>query len=351
MANNEEEFKPYIKHNEKTPEFTWKAIIIGTTLGILFACANAYVGLISGLTISASIPVSVMSVAIFAVLHKFFKARRGTPLETNLSQTIGSAGESLAAGVIFTIPAMFMLGWDANYGTQVITISIIAAIGGILGVTFMIPLRQYLIKKEHKNLPFPEGTACAEVLRAGEEGGVRARMVFEGLGVGAFYKVLGDNVGYIYVHHLSDYGENSICRAMEAMPSAKAYIIDLSEASGEVFTTMACLSPHPGKVAAIISAGTSGFGELFARELVKELGTQLYGSQTAGCGGVAATYKLPRNLGKIRYSKASHKGLGGLLEFNGLKPHTMRIYDEEDLKNGILTTVNKAFEHLKVRVK
>ena len=146
----EQNFEPYIKHDQQLPEFTWKSVIIGTLLGIVFAWANAYVGLISGLTISASIPVSVMSVAIFAFMHRVLGARKSSPLETNMSQTIGSAGESLAAGVIFTIPAMFMLGWNPGYGQQVITISIIAMIGVILGVAFMIPLRKYLIKKENK---------------------------------------------------------------------------------------------------------------------------------------------------------------------------------------------------------
>jgi putative OPT family oligopeptide transporter len=162
----------------------------GTALGIVFAWANAYVGLISGLTISASIPASVMSVAVFAFLHKAFKARRGTPLETNMSQTIGSSGESLAAGVIFTIPAMFMLGWQPAYGIQVITITIIASIGGILGITFMIPLRRYLMQKEHRTLPFPEGTACAEVIKSADAGGARAGYVFGGLGVGAFVELI-----------------------------------------------------------------------------------------------------------------------------------------------------------------
>jgi len=186
----EPEYKPYISHDKELPEFTWKSIIIGTGLGIVFAWANAYVGLISGLTISASIPVSVMSVALFAFLHKFFKAKRGSPLETNMSQTIGSAGESLAAGVIFTIPAMFLLGWDQAYGIQVITITIIAAIGGILGVAFMIPLRKFLIKKEHKVLPFPEGTACAEVIKSADIGGTSAKFVFTGLGVGGFVELI-----------------------------------------------------------------------------------------------------------------------------------------------------------------
>ena len=186
----EQNFEPYIKHDQQLPEITWKSVIIGTLLGIVFAWANAYVGLISGLTISASIPVSVMSVALFALLHKVFKTSKGSPLETNMSQTIGSAGESLAAGVIFTIPAMFMLGWNPAYGQQVITITIIAMIGGILGVTFMIPLRKYLIKKEHKVLPFPEGTACAEVIRSADIGGASAGYVFGGLGVGALIELL-----------------------------------------------------------------------------------------------------------------------------------------------------------------
>jgi putative OPT family oligopeptide transporter len=186
----DQDFKPYISHDKTLPEVTWKSVIIGTALGIVFAWANAYVGLISGLTISASIPVSVMSVALFAFLHRVFKTSKGSPLETNMSQTIGSAGESLAAGVIFTIPAMFMLGWNPTYGIQVITITIIAAIGGILGVTFMIPLRKYLIKKEHKVLPFPEGTACAEVIKSADIGGASAGYVFGGLGVGAFIELL-----------------------------------------------------------------------------------------------------------------------------------------------------------------
>jgi putative OPT family oligopeptide transporter len=188
MADQDHE--PYIKHHQELPEITWKSMIIGTVLGIVFAWANAYVGLISGLTISASIPVSVMSVALFAFLHKFLKAKKGSPLETNMSQTIGSAGESLAAGVIFTIPAMFMLGWNPSYGIQVITITIIAAIGGILGVTFMIPLRKFLIKREHKVLPFPEGTACAEVIKSADIGGASAGYVFSGLGVGALIELL-----------------------------------------------------------------------------------------------------------------------------------------------------------------
>ncbi len=187
---SQKNFEPYIKHDQDLPEFTVKSVVIGTILGIVFAWANAYVGLISGLTISASIPVSVMSVAIFAFMHRVIKSKKGSPLEINMAQTIGSAGESLAAGVIFTIPAMFMLGWNPTYGKQVITITIIAAIGGVLGVTFMIPLRKYLIKKEHETLPFPEGTACAEVIKSADIGGSSAGYVFGGLGIGALIELL-----------------------------------------------------------------------------------------------------------------------------------------------------------------
>jgi putative OPT family oligopeptide transporter len=186
----DKEFKPYVPADKEIPEFTAKSVITGTILGIVFAWANAYVGLISGLTISASIPASVMSVAVFAFLHKAFKARKGTVLETNMSQTIGSSGESLAAGVIFTIPAMFMLGWNPAYGVQIITITMIAAIGGILGITFMIPLRRYLMAREHGVLPFPEGTACAEVIKSADTGGTQAGYVFGGLGVGAFVELI-----------------------------------------------------------------------------------------------------------------------------------------------------------------
>jgi putative OPT family oligopeptide transporter len=186
----DKKFEPYISPTENVPEFTWKAIITGTILGVVFAGANAYVGLISGLTISASIPASVMSVAIFAFLHKAFRARRGTALETNMSQTIASSGESLAAGVIFTIPAMFLLGWNPSYAVEILTITVITAIGGILGITFMVPLRRYLIKKEHGILPYPEGTACAEVIKSADKGGTSAKFVFGGLGVGALFEFI-----------------------------------------------------------------------------------------------------------------------------------------------------------------
>ena len=186
-----EEYEPYVPAGQTMPEFTLRAVIMGSLLGILFAAANAAVGLRVGLTISASIPTAVMAVAIFGVMKKI-GARKGTVLENNMVQTVGSAGESLAAGVIFTIPAFFLTSFIApgEYTITVFQIFITALIGGLLGVFFMIPLRRYLIKGEHNKLPYPEGAACAEVLVAGDTGGSQAKQVFWGLGAGAVYTAL-----------------------------------------------------------------------------------------------------------------------------------------------------------------
>ena len=149
-------------------------------LGIVFAAANAYIGLKVGLTVSASIPVAVMAVAIFRVIG------RGNILENNMVQTVGSAGESLAAGVIFTFPALIIWGMKPDL-TKIFVFSLL---GGLLGVLFMIPLRSLLISKQHAHLPYPEGTACAEVLVAGDKGGTEAKTVFMGLGIGSLYEFM-----------------------------------------------------------------------------------------------------------------------------------------------------------------
>ncbi|WP_459837680.1 OPT family oligopeptide transporter [Halanaerobaculum tunisiense] len=160
-------------------EFSWISVILGTIMTVIFAAANAYLGLKVGMTVSASVPGAVISMGILrGVLG------RGTILENNTVQTITSAGTSLAAGVIFTIPALILLGIQPS----MIKIFLISLLGGILGILFMIPLRKYLIVEEHENLPYPEGTACAEVLIAGEEGGAKFKDVFAGLGMGAIYK-------------------------------------------------------------------------------------------------------------------------------------------------------------------
>ena len=175
---------PYVPATESPLEFTLKAVITGIIFGILFGAANAYLGLRAGLTISTSIPVAVMTVAAFRAMKAVGKS--GTILEANMSQTVGSASSSLASGVIFTLPALFLWGFDPS----LVQMTMLAMFGGMLGILFMIPLRNYLIEREHRKLPYPEGTACAEVLIASEVGGSRAKNVFIGLGAGAFFKFI-----------------------------------------------------------------------------------------------------------------------------------------------------------------
>lgn len=180
------EFRTYISAEETLKEFTIRAVILGALFGLLFGAVTVYVGLRAGLTVSASIPISVLSISILRAFG------RSTILENNIVQTTGSAGESLAAGVMFTIPALIFLGFGAEFTFW--RIFPLALLGGWLGVLFMVPLRRQLIVKEHGNLTFPEGTACADVLVAGERGGSFAGRVFWGLGLGGAYTFLMNTV-------------------------------------------------------------------------------------------------------------------------------------------------------------
>ena len=190
MDQNNKQFKPYIPAEKITPEFTVTSIVMGILLAIIFGAANAYLGLRVGMTVSASIPAAVIAMGVIRVIMK-----KNSILESNLVQTIGSAGESLAAGAIFTLPTLFL--WAAEGKMEkpgLISITLIALLGGLLGVFFMIPLRNALIVKEHGVLPYPEGTACAEVLLAGEEGGANASTVFAGMGFAAAFKFIIDGI-------------------------------------------------------------------------------------------------------------------------------------------------------------
>ena len=177
-------FRPYVPASASPPESTLKAIGFGILFGILFGAANAYLGLRAGLTISTSIPIAVLTVAGFRVLAGL--GLRSSILEANMSQTVGSASSSVASGVIFTLPALFLWQLDPT----LLQMTLLALSGGLLGVLFMVPLRRALIEREHGTLPYPEGTACAQVLLAAETGGGRARNVFLGLGAGALVKAL-----------------------------------------------------------------------------------------------------------------------------------------------------------------
>lgn len=188
---SESHFQPYVSASTSMPEATFRAILLGAVLGIIFTAANAYLGLYIGMTVSASIPAAVISMAI---LRKVF--RGGTILENNIVQTVASSGESLAAGIIFTVPAFFI--WHATRSDiavpSILQIAYISILGGGLGLLMMIPMRRMLIRDEHDTLPYPEGAACANVLIAGEQGGANAKTVFAGVGFGALYK-LGTGTG------------------------------------------------------------------------------------------------------------------------------------------------------------
>ena len=190
MDKKNESFKPYISADKVLPEFTVTSILMGIILAVVFGAANAYLGLKVGMTVSASIPAAVISLGVIRVIMK-----KNSILESNMVQTIGSAGESLAAGAIFTLPALFLWAEEGQIAMPgYLEITLIALFGGILGVLFMIPLRKALIVEEHGILPYPEGMACAEVLLAGEEGGSNASTVFAGMGLGAAFKFIVDGL-------------------------------------------------------------------------------------------------------------------------------------------------------------
>lgn len=190
MSEDNGKFKPFVPADSTLPEMTATSIILGILMSIIFGGANAYLGLRVGLTVSASIPAAVISMGVIRVIM-----RKDSILENNMVQTIGSAGESVAAGAIFTLPALFLWAGEGKTDTpSLLMIALVALFGGLLGVMFMIPLRTALIVQEHGKLPYPEGSACAEVLEAGESGGAKAATVFSGLGVSALYKFIADGL-------------------------------------------------------------------------------------------------------------------------------------------------------------
>lgn len=191
--NENKEFKPYIPADKVTPELTVTSVVMGILLAVIFGAANAYLGLRVGMTVSASIPAAVISMGVIRKLLK-----KNSILESNMVQTIGSAGESLAAGAIFTMPALFLWAEEGLCEMpSLVEITLIALCGGVLGVLFMVPLRNALIVKEHATLLYPEGRACADVLLAGEKGGQNASMVFSGMGFAALFKFLVDGIKVI----------------------------------------------------------------------------------------------------------------------------------------------------------
>src|SRR5438067_3483072 len=180
------EHKPYVPDEARIPEFTPIPVLTGGILGIVFGASSLYLLLKVGMTVSASVPIAVLSITLFRAFSKGFGFRRATILENNVVQTTGSAGESIAFGVGVTMPALLLLGFEMSW-VRVMTVSVL---GGLLGILMMIPLRRAFIVKQHGALKYPEGTACAEVLVAGERGGASAKMVFVGFGVAFVHKLL-----------------------------------------------------------------------------------------------------------------------------------------------------------------
>src|SRR5262245_57455730 len=179
-------FQPHVSATESPPELTWRAVVLGAVLGVVFGASSTYLALRVGLTVSASVPIAVIAIAL---LRRRNQER--AILEHNITQTVGSAGESVAAALVFTVPALIFLG----YPLRVELSTLIALTGGMLGVLMMVPLRRYLIVREHGVLRYPEGKACAEILIAGEEGGTSARKVFAGMAVGAGFKAFQSLLG------------------------------------------------------------------------------------------------------------------------------------------------------------
>src|SRR5881397_3317588 len=179
-GNRMPEHQPYVPAAQSPAELTGRALVLGSILGLIFGASNVYLALKIGLTVSASIPIAVLSITIFRAIG------RATILENNIVQTTGSAADSVSAGVVFTIPAILLMGYDLDIGR----VAVLAMAGGLMGILMMIPLRRALIVKEHGNLPYPEGTACAEVLIAGEKGGIHAKTVFQAFGIAFTYKFL-----------------------------------------------------------------------------------------------------------------------------------------------------------------
>ncbi len=290
---NKNEFKPYIAASKITPELTVTSIVMGILLAVIFGAANAYLGLRVGMTVSASIPAAVIAMGVIRILM-----RKNSILESNIVQTVGSAGESLAAGAIFTLPALFL--WAAEGKADkpgIIEITLIALIGGLLGVFFMVPLRNALIVKEHGTLPYPEGTACAEVLLAGEKGGANASTVFAGMGFAALFKFIIDGIKVV---------------SGEISASVKGYA---GEIGSQIYPAVMSVGYICGaRISSFMFAGgvlswlvIIPLIVMFGSELVLYPGTETIGAMYAA-GGASAIWSS-----YIRYIGAGALAAGGII--------------------------------------
>lgn len=304
--DNKNNFKPFIPAEKVTPELTAVSVLMGIILAVVFGAANAYLGLKVGMTVSASIPAAVIAMGVIRVVM-----RRNSILESNIVQTVGSAGESLAAGAIFTLPTLFL--WASEGKTEnpsLIEITLIALIGGLLGVFFMIPLRNALIVQEHGTLPYPEGTACAEVLLAGEDGGANASTVFAGMGLAALFKFIIDGLklvsGEISAHVKGFAGEigTQIYPAVMSVgyicgPKISSYMFAGSALSWLVLIPLIVLFGGD----TLLNPGTVPISELYASD---------------GASGIWSTY--------IRYIGAGALAAGGIISLAKSLPMIIKTF-------------------------
>ncbi len=314
---NKNEFKPYIPAEKVTPELTVTSIVMGIILAVVFGAANAYLGLRVGMTVSASIPAAVISMGVIRVLMK-----KNSILESNIVQTVGSAGESLAAGAIFTLPALFL--W-ASEGVMdkpgIVEITVIALLGGALGVFFMVPLRNALIVKEHGILPYPEGQACAEVLLAGEEGGANAGTVFAGMGIAAGFKFIIDGLKAVpsevslrFKGFAGEIGTQIYPAVMSVGyicgPKISSYMFAGGVVSWMVLIPLIVLFGG----STILYPGTVTIGEIFAE---------------SGASGIWSSY--------IRYIGAGALAAGGIISLAKSLPLIVRTFADamKSLKGGV----------------
>ena len=323
---NRNEFKPYIPAGKITPELTITSIVMGIILAVIFGAANAYLGLRVGMTVSASIPAAVISMGVIRVIMK-----KNSILESNIVQTVGSAGESLAAGAIFTLPALFL--WaaeDVMKKPSIIEITVIALLGGLLGVFFMVPLRNALIVKEHGILPYPEGQACAEVLLAGEEGGANATTVFAGMGIAAAFKFVIDGLKAVpsevslrFKGFAGEIGTQIYPAVMSVGyicgPKISSYMFAGGVVSWMVLIPLIVLFGG----STILYPGTATIGEIFA---------------TSGASGIWSSY--------IRYIGAGALAAGGIISLIKSLPLIVRTFGDamKSLKGGVGSNSQKRTE-------
>lgn len=301
-------FQPYVPAGKVTPELTVTSIIMGIVLAVVFGAANAYLGLRVGMTISASIPAAVISMGVIRVIMK-----KNSILESNVVQTTGSAGESLAAGTIFTLPALFLWAAEGKMETpSILEITLIALLGGLLGVLFMIPLRNALIVKEHGTLPYPEGTACAEVLLAGEEGGSSASTVFAGMGFAAGFKFLVDGLKLVpsevsirFKGYAGEFGSQIYPAVMSVGYICGPRIASYMFAGGVVSWMVLIPAIVLFGSDLTLYPGTIPIGELFAQK---------------GAGAIWSTY--------IRYIGAGALATGGIISLVKSLPLILRTFGE-----------------------